>query len=664
MILRMGSNKSEISKKELRLIPEGRQKRMMGKVVMKKNSVLWALLSGILVLLGVALVVFYSTKAWQVFLTFCPNHDFLSWDENIRLNTVLDQFTDFRDGHIFYGTLPFFESPTWPPLRSLMTFVTLYLPLETPVTFRDSFLGLLFLVLVYPALLFASFKITKSFLLASLLSFLIFLLTIQTGEVPAYSLSSMLETQSMFFLLLSVYAVYRLYDEVNQLTQSNSVSIFNVEIETSTKWMLSFSLLGFYFTKYPYGILFFMACMAYEFVRHSKEYVSALRSLFKTYVRGIRLIYLLFVVLMVFSLPVLRLFSQINLNQKSFKQFMFGITFLLFVDISIYFFRNRNEMVKIFPKTVVILWKFVFFPAFLWLFINPDRVNALIDAQMIVNAYTRSFFLTLWTEPGLNPAIPGIFDFIWGFRALVIFSLVSFLYFLIRPGVRFLDKIKDPLFAGSFVLVLELFILEITTGNKQPRHVLQFIPAMGLLFFLWIFKLNEFAKTKLERIAAICAFFLTLLFVLANGFYDQGIFSNDFFEKKMFCYRGINQGDFEPAREIASQVQADKKYILLNAFHHQEKYESKGRVLASDFDLALKLKTYKTGMVRNDNKYRWKDWSRFDSVLLLSDTCPDPFIEEKFEARSKFLNVKTKLTRTFRESSNSACLLEYEVLKE
>ncbi|TGK83124.1 hypothetical protein EHQ24_07365 [Leptospira noumeaensis] len=626
---------------------------MIPKVGMKAKNILPSFFGLIFIVLGVSLVVFYATKSWETFLNLCPNKDFLSWDENIRLNQVLDQYVDFRTGSFFKAVMPFLESPTWPPLRSILTFVTLYLPIDAYETYRDSFLGLLFLILVYPALVYIVFRITKSLFWSGLLSGLILILTIQTGEVPAYSLSSMLETQSMFFLLFSVYAIYRLYDVDNR----------EREIDSTTKLLVLFSLFGFYFTKYPYGILFFMACFAYELLRSPSLYKDALFYLLKHYAKGIRLVYLVFVVLMVFSLPVLRVVTKINLNQKGFKQFMFGITFVLFVDLSIYFFRKRDEIKKIFPKTVVVLWVYAVFPAFLWLFMNPDRVNALIDAQMIVNAYTRSFFLTLWTEPGLDPSVPGVFDFIWGFRTLIVFAVLSLLYFVLRSGIKFQSKLKDPLLAGTLVLFLELLILELTTGNKQPRHVLQFIPAIGLVSFLWILRLYELAETKIEKITSVSVFLLTAIFVFSNSLYSQGILSGNFFEKKMFCYRGMNAGDFQPAREIAEQISPEKKYILINAFHFEEKYSSRGRVLASDFDLAMKLKTYKQGMVRNDNKYRWKEWTDFDSVLLLSDVCPDSFVEEKFENRTKTLNSKSTLLSTYRESSGIACLQEYKLLK-
>ena len=603
-------------------------------------------------LLGVALVAFYSVRAWEVFLTTCPNHDFLSWDENIRLSNVLDQAVDFREGNYWNGILPFFESPTWPPLRSFTTFLSLYIPTDWPITYRDSFQGLFFLILVFPALYYILIKVTASHFWGSVFAFFSFVLCLQTTEIPVYSLTSMLETQSMFFLLLSGYALFRLYEDDNL-----------GEIKSSTKYLVSFALFGFYFTKYPYGILFFMACICYEIFRSPSRYKEVIIYLYTVYARGFRLVYLVFVLVMIASLPILRVVTKINLNQRTFKTFMFYISVVLFVDFSIFLYRNREKAKVVFPKTISVLWAYAIFPAFFWLFINPDRVNALIDAQLIVNQYTRSFFLTLWTEPGIDPKVPGIFDFIWGFRLLIGVTFISLIYFVMRKNESSESKRRDPLLAATIVIFLELLILEVTTGNKQPRHVLQFIPSIGFLSFAWALRFAQYAESKPQKKMAYSILLICISFVGWNLFYKQGLLSESFFNTKPFCYRGMNASDFQPAREIASQIEPSKKYILLNAFHDQAKYESKGRLIASDFDLAMKLKTYKSGAVRNDHRYRWKDWSSFDSILLLSDTCPDSFIEEKFENRSKMLTVKSTLIRTYRESSGIACLQEYQILK-
>ncbi|MCZ8154502.1 MAG: hypothetical protein O9264_00175 [Leptospira sp.] len=603
-------------------------------------------------LLGVALVSYYSIKAWEIFLTQCPNHDFLSWDENIRLSTVLDQSVDLRDGNYWNGILPFFESPTWPPLRSFTTFLSLYIPTDWPITYRDSFQGLFFLILLFPTLYVVITKVTHSHFWGSVFAFFTFVMCIQTSEIPVYSLTSMLETQSMFFLLLCGYTLFRLYDEDNA-----------GEISRTSKYLVTLSLFGFFFTKYPYGILFFMACIFYEIFRSTEKYKQVGLYLYKDYAKGFRLIYLIFVIAMILSLPILRVVTNINLNQRTFKTFMYYISLVLFIDFSIYIYRNREKVLQVFPKTLSVLWVYAIFPAFFWLFANPDRVNALIDAQLIVNQYTRSFFLTLWTEPGIDPKVPGIFDFVWGFRLLFVLAVVSIFYFLIRKHESFASKRKDPLLAATIVIFLELLILELTTGNKQPRHVLQFVPSIGFLCSVWILRFAQFAEYRYQKNIAYSIILISMILLGWNLFDKQGLLTDSFFTEKTFCYRGKNAGDFQPAREIAEQIDPTKRYILLNAFHDTAKYETRGRVIASDFDLAMKLKTFKLGAVRNDHRFRWKDWSSFDSILLLSDTCPDTFIEEKFEARSKLLNAKSSLISTYRESSGIACLQEYQILK-
>ncbi|GBF51854.1 putative membrane protein [Leptospira ryugenii] len=217
--------------------------------------------------------------------------------------------------------------------------------------------------------------------------------------------------------------------------------------------------------------------------------------------------------------------------------------------------------------------------------------------------------------------------------------------------------------AASLILFLELLILELTTGNKQPRHVLQFIPAMGVLGFVWIHRFVQAAENRNHRILSHVVLISVMSLVGYNLFSEEGLLTGRFFETRAMCYRGKDVRIFQPAREIAEQLTPEKNYILINAFHDQSKYSTKGRLIASDFDLAMKLKTYTKGSVRNDHKYRWKDWNQFDSILLLSDSCPDSFVEEKFENRSKMLTVKSTLLKTYRESSGIACLQEYQIIK-
>ncbi len=605
---------------------------------------------GGLVSIGIAIQLwYYAVHAWQIFLTDCPNNDFLSWDENIRLNIVIDQFADFRDGKIFRGIMPFFESPTWPPLRSLTTFFTLYLPIDSHLAIRDSFHGLFFLILVFPSVLFVSSKILDSFFQGSIVTFLVFVLTLQTTEVPVYSLSSMLETQSMFFLVWSSYALYKLYSE----------DLENQPISGSTKLLVSLGLFGFFFTKYPYGILFMMACFLVELIRKFSDYRIAFSSLAKHYFNWTRGIFLGSVGLAILSIPFLRLVSSINLNQKSFKQGLFYASLLVFLDLSYFFWKERKRVIQAVPKTGVVLWKFAILPALLWLFTNPDRVGSLLDAQLIVNAYTKSFFLTLWTEPHLDSQVPGIFDFIWGFRSLVVLgiSAIGILAFRFRQqGKAFLTY---PLVGVTLAIFLELLLLEISTGNKQPRHVLQFIPAATCLLLIWLLTFIEDLGNR--RFFGYPVFSALAILIAINLVYNDGLWSGHFFTNKPFCYRGKEASIFQPAREIANLLEPNGEYLIFNLFHKKEKYDKPGRMIASDFDLAMKIRTFPKGKAKNDNPYIFKDWSEFKTILLLSDECPDAIADSFLEQRIKKTGSNPKLIETYRESSGIACLQFYSL---
>ncbi|EMO77311.1 hypothetical protein LEP1GSC127_3152 [Leptospira kirschneri str. 200801925] len=109
------------------------------------------------------------------------------------------------------GFFPFLESPTWPPLRSLFSLILLIIPGDMSITEKDSLLGLVFYGLCFPSILYIVYRITGSLWKAGLTSILTLALTLHTTETPSYSLSSMLETQGMFFLLWTYYTLYKVY---------------------------------------------------------------------------------------------------------------------------------------------------------------------------------------------------------------------------------------------------------------------------------------------------------------------------------------------------------------------------------------------------------------------------------------------------------------------
>ena len=254
------------------------------------------ILFGLLALFATGVMI---SKNWQAFLEICPITDLLTWDENIRLTAVYDQYQDYRDGKIWRATLPFLEAATWPPLRPIFSLILLASPGEWPITWKDSFLGLAFYALCFPSIIYIVSRISGSFLFGSLVSIFVLALSLHTSETPAYSLSSMLETQGMFILLWVYWGLYKLYDSVKDLKPGES-------LPTGSKVaaLVSAVLILLFFTKYPYGLLLFISIFLFELISRFPEWIGFVRFSVKVHYKGIRLLFLVVVVLLVLSLPV------------------------------------------------------------------------------------------------------------------------------------------------------------------------------------------------------------------------------------------------------------------------------------------------------------------------------------------------------------------------
>jgi hypothetical protein len=571
----------------------------------------------------------FAGGAWGYFKEICPNTDVLTWDENIRLNTVLDQYNDFKNGNILTGVIPFLESPTWPPLRSLITFIMLWIPMETPITHADSFLGLLFLVATFLSVAWIGYKITSSLLLSGVITLSAVALSLQTYEVPAYSLSSMLETQSMFFLVWCIYFLYKIY--------SPGISERSETISGSLGWGLGLSLFLFFFTKYPYGLMLFMAICIVEFVRSPGALIAGAVYAFRYHYKGLRRVLFVLVVVLIFSLPILRLVGDLNLNQRPFKMFLYFVSLPIFIDFNYFLWAHRGKLSEIFPVTLRKVYTFAMLPALVWIYTSPDRVSSLVDAQMIVNKFTKSFFLSLVSSHSGDFYLPmAVFDSPIGIRILLGLAGLGIFIWTLRK-LRGKDKKSlfaevriDPLVSVSLVLFLQILILETTTGNKQLRHILQFIPALSLLLWLWVFRFRKIFPVLGSFFAAI-GFFFTIW-----GFAGpEGLWSGAYFGTKHFCLKGEDPSLFSEARWISNQVPKDKNLLILNGFHEEFNYEKRGRLFASEIDLLIRIPRYKEYKIRHDNRHKWKTWTEFSELVLISYSCEDPLLREKLKKRSE-----------------------------
>lgn len=603
------------------------------------------LMGWILILLSSVTVLFFANGAWKYFLEICPNTDMLTWDENIRLNIVYDQFSDFKNGRIAQGIIPFFEAPTWPPLRSLITFALLFVPGGLLVTEMDSFVGLLFLLATFSSLIYIVYRITKNWLFTGVVSLSAVAILFQTIEVSAYSLSSMLETQSMFFLLWCYYFFYRFYSEAESgLSKRTVIGI-------------SAFLLLFFFTKYPYGIMLFMALVFLEVLRNFPACKETFRYAFQEHYRGIRRILLILVVLFVVSIPFLRLFEGINFNQRNFKLGLYYLSLPVFLDFQFFLWKHRFNLRELVPRTLRVIYICSTLPALLWIYGNPDRVSSLLDAQMIVNEYTKSFFLSLVATRSTDPMLPmAVFDDPWGIRILLVLALVSIVAFLVRGRKTLGHSLRDPLVSITFLLFLQILILETTTGNKQQRHILQYLPALAMILWIWIFRGFALRLPQWQYPVAV-GFFVSILVLAGN----HGLWAGNYFQDRYFCLRGEDEKVFEPVRWVDKNLPHDKNILLFNGFHESFNYDKKGRLIASEFDLKIRQDRYRNNFIRHDNKHKWKSWEKFDELAMISYSCDDPNLLDKLEQRKKTVGAKLKSIKKVEHPSGDYCLERYRI---
>jgi len=619
----------------------------------------------LLILVSLLSLAVFSVGAWKYFLEKCPNTDVLTWDENIRLITVYDQYSDLQNGRIVSGLKPFLEAPTWPPLRSFITFILLFFPDFLLVTQWDSLVGHVFLLGAYLSLVFIGYKLTKNWLYTGILSLSGFALLFHTIEVSAYSLSSMLETQAMFFLLWCYYYFYRFYEEWKDLKKGTIIG-------------LTTFLLCFFFTKYPYGLMLFMAVLGLECFRNLPEIQKAIGYAFQHHYKGVRLFLIVFVAFIVLSIPFLRFLEGVNFNQKSFKISLYFLSLPVFLDFQYFLWKYRKDLGGILPRPLKVVYLYSFLPAMVWIYTNPDRVSSLLDAQMIVNTHTKSFFLSIVATRSENPMLPmAVFDDPLGIRILLLAALLSSL-FLFLQSMNKTDRVGDPsspeskffqspLFLITLLLFLQILILETTTGNKQQRHILQYLPSLILILWLWIFRAREsfltFAHRKNRFGVFIADFpvaivFLITISVLAG---KNGLWAGNFFQERYFCLRGEDPSVFEPVRWADSILPKDKNLMLFNGFHESFHFDKKGRLIASEFDLKIRESRYDKILVRNDNRHKWESWSQFDELILISYSCEDLLLLEKLRSRAEAVKASLTLIARYRHPSGEYCVERFQI---
>jgi len=566
---------------------------------------------------------------WRHFSS-CPNRDVLSLDENLRMIQTLDVRNDVSHGKILRAVASIVESPTWPPLHSLIAQVV-YL-FTGPSTISEVAIGFGFGILAILSLCAIGFELGRremSLWSGAFASFFTVALIFHTHELTAYSLSAMLETQGMFFFLLTCFAFYLLYSGA-----------------ANAKWWILAATVGLFLTKYPYGHILLMAGGPIVLLSQP-ESLRPLIAFLRSRYSGKSLILPAVLIGVILILAGAKFLPGQNFNVKGFKYLFYAIALLLLVDFNWKIYSNRPSLGWM-PDTWKIAYLYAAVPILAMTFVSPDRFSSTVGTQLHQQDSARSFFVSIFTA---------LLDFNTPLFALLALgsSLAVALLFKKECRENIPTLLRNPLvFSFSFVL-MHLLILEFLTANKQLRHIYHILPA--LIFFGTLLSLRNASRFRYGSIVFAGLLATSLVPVFAA---PSGLFSARYFESRYVCWTGTDAALFDPVRRLTDRVDRDSSYILINRFH-EESAPLPGKQWASEFDLLLRMKA--RGPVRNDSRFVFKNWDEFERLLVIHWKCDDETSTRFVASRAAAIGSEAVRTTMIQGETPGLCITEYRLSK-
>lgn len=640
-------------------------------------------------------------QSWANLVEVCPNTDVLSWDANLRLQVVLDQYQDFRDGHWARAVLPLFDAPTWPPLRGVIALIVFAVSPGGPNTLLDVSISFVFYVLVFPSMLLIAFELTRDWLRAAVIFFFASVLVIQSQHLPVFGVSAMLESQGMFFTLWTLFFLHKVYER-HEYREASIIVRERRDLPGKRRfvWGLLIFSQGLFHTKYPYGVMLILAVVALELIRNPGQIIDLLNLCFARHYGGRAWYHYVLngLKLLAIAYFVIAFAMKSEGSSKSVKYALYAVVLIFFLDLQIYLYQYRNALRRLIDGVTRHVYLAVVFPAAVWMLSQPDRVSSILGTQQHVQDASRSFFSSIFTD---------VFDDPLPFMILLACALAAMAIVFLRtlflrgrpvelpPGTSLPDSfdasgtlsdlIGRPMVAVTLILVLQFAILEILTGNKQLRHIFHLIPGILVFIGAWTMRLPRLIPESgvknggvlywLRRAGVLTALIVPVAIVLPVLFRPGGLMAapgaSEYLASRPMCFTGPDRASYEPVRWMALRVDPDRRYVLINSFHDLAT-PVHARYLASEFDVLLRMRTLERGAVRNDSKYRWKSWEEFDRVLFLTPGCVDVVRDTLLKQRAAELDVKLTLAGRHSYtipappggvSPGALCMREYRIIQ-
>lgn len=576
---------------------------------------------------------FYLIELNEFFLK-CPNKEMLLWDANIRMIQAIDILLYFKEKNYLEAIKILIDSPTWPPLRVLIS-IFLILLNGNPDPILDTRPSIIFFILLlFSILIFVFFfyiRKTKDQLNQILFYFSIgititFLFLLK--QITEYFFNSMLEIQGMLFYFIFIFYLLFLEKE-------------NYKVSFIHKLFFFFSGFLIYFTKYPYGILITLSFIFIEFLKDPKFFIQETLSILKTY-KNYRIFFIFLVVvsiLFVFLYP----FVHFEYFKKKFiKNFIYFSLFIFFIEFNIYLLKTKKYY---YSNSFRFVYKFFIFPFSIIILSHPDRFHSLLGAQSDTIEKERNFFISLF------------FDYFVNFEFFIILMILSFsmIFYLIYQNRKNISELIRKSFIIQIILFLwfHLILLEFTTTNHQARYIFQIIPPL-ILFHILVFK-----EISNRKIMIFIVFILSIIFI----FNLYSLIFSYIPSKRNVCFAGTDTKIFKPVYEIKNLIPENTRGIIFNEFHEYKKnslqLDNPYLFIPTDIDLHLRYKIYNQGFLINYQK-NLKFPKNIDKLIYITYSCNNELYDSSIYKNlpKDFTNIKLDFLK---EIDSKICLKIYSV---
>ena len=621
----------------------------------------WALWPAVAMAASAALATIALLLAWESLnasrllrLAVCPSLDVLSWDGNLRLIGVLDQRSMLMRGDLPGGLLLLFSAETWPPLRDVLQHLAFAVhPAGVSVASSVS-ISLVFFALLFPSGLYILTRLLG--MIRGALGFAVFAAAISYGhEFHRYALTGMLETQGMFLLLWGAFFLIRLY------------AVPNASADTwparSARWGVAVSFCGLFFTKYPYGAMALVGLAAAELVLRPRLYLDIGLELWGSHYRGWRAGALCVFVFALVPLSASGAMGDGGSFARAWKAAVYLFCLFFIGDFYWMLFRRRDYLWEQLPPTMRALQMGVFLPTLAWLLLHPTRFKTVLGTQQrIVEGVGSDRFLEMLFTQSIG--IRGLIATLVTGAALVAWFQWRRIHGS-RRGAKSLAgsgrgstgsiSASPPVPAVAVVSLLvfigvNLLLLDVSTVNRQERHIFHLLPALLLILTFLCFRGPGWRAQ-----VAVGAVVVGISAVSLQP--DRAAF-RPAPTPAVLCANPPN-AFVEPAREMARDVDPDYRYVLINRYHELTA-RWPHRALATPVDLLLRLRVlHGRGLVRNDNRYRYGTWAEFDRLLVVSASCEDQLTELAVALRAEKTGAHLGSPVERRYGGGHYCVREY-----